>query len=141
MKSFALILSTILFAMSINAQEKSDNWQITWNEKVILSTASENQKANVKNVDFKESAVLGISYKEAEPKADWSRSFILFDESDNELLRKENKSMTKIGSEELKKAIGDKNTIKIYTVSLPTDPNMAAQVRVRRVHLCTLVLN
>ena len=141
MKSLAIILTCFLFAMTTNAQEQTDKWQIKWNGKAILSTAAESEKDNVRKVDFNENTVLALSYKEATPKADWARSFLLFDEGDNELLRKENVSMTKIGSEELKKAIGNNKTIRIYTISLPTDPQMAAQVRVRRVHLCTLVLN
>jgi hypothetical protein len=124
----------------MNAQEKADTWNIKWKGEVILSATAENEKENVKSVVLDDASILVVRYKEAVAKADWARSILIFGEGDNELMRINSKA-AKIGAEELKKAIGNNKTIKIYTVSLPTDPEMAARVRVRRVHLCTLVLN
>jgi hypothetical protein len=140
MKTLTLVISYLLFAMTINAQEKTDTWNIKWKGEVILSATAENEKENVKSVVLDDATVLVVRYKEGVAKADWARSILIFGEGDNELMRINNKA-AKIGGEELKKAIGNNKTIKIYTVSLPTDPEMAARVRVRRVHLCTLVLN
>ena len=66
---------------------------------------------------------------------------MFFDENDQELSRKDNTRNAKITAAELKKLFGDKKKIKIYTIAVPTDPDLAARVRVRRMHLCTLELN
>lgn len=80
-------------------------------------------------------------YKEAKPAAGWIRSLMFFDENDNDLLRKDSISATtKIDNAAIKQLFAGKKKIRIYTISLPTDPNLAARIRVRRVHLCTLEL-
>lgn len=141
MKTLILVLTYLSFSMSINAQEKMDSVKVKWNRNVIFSGAVESEKDNTVKFSFNEGSVLEIIYKEAERKADWTRTLLIFDNSDNELARFENGYKTKLGGDVLKNIIGNNKTLKVYTISLPTDPEMAARVRVRRVHLCTLVLN
>ena len=126
-----------------NAQP--DSWKITWNKKIILQTSTSNEAANVRKIrsaDLNKNYILEISYKEADPKKEkeWTRSFIFFDETDSEIARRDGARKWKVTAAELKKFFGDKKKIKIYTIAIPTDPNLAARVRVRRVHLCTLVV-
>jgi hypothetical protein len=144
MKKIILLLSLSFVYMLPQAQNlQSDSWKIKWNKKVILETGKSNETINTRNIklaDLKKNYVLEISYKESDPKKEWNRSFLFFDESDNELLRKDSTRNTMIAAAELKKIFGDKKKIKIYTIAVPSDPDMAARVRVRRVHLCTLEL-
>jgi hypothetical protein len=147
MKKIFLLLSLGLTYMLLYAQNaQPDSWKIKWNKKVILETSKSDEAANVRKIkmsDLKKNYFLEINYKEADAKKEreWTRSFMFFNESDNELLRKDSTRSWKISAAELKKLFGDKKKIKIYTVAVPTDPNMAARVRVRRVHLCTIELN
>lgn len=141
MKRISWIFSLLLANFFTQAQ---DSWKIKLNTKAILSSNAENEAANTKKVtssEFDKKGDLEILYKEESAKEGWSRSLLFFDENDNELLRKDSiTTNTRINNTSLKNLVADKKKLKIYTISLPTDPNMAAAIRVRRVHLCTLEL-
>ena len=143
MKKLLLFLNFSLITMSLFAQ--TDSWKIKWNKKIILETSKEDETANTQKINLADrgkACFLEISYKEADPKSVKAlrRSFLLFDENDKQLLKKDSTRSATISAAELKKLFGDKTKIKIYTVAIPTDPRLAARVRVRRVHLCTLEL-
>ncbi len=145
-KKMTIFLSLSFVYMLGQAQDaQPDSWKITWNKKIILHSSTSNEAANVrkiKSADLNKNYILQISYKEADVKKekDWIRSFTFFDETDNEITRKDSTRKVKIAAAELKKMFGDKKMVKIYTVAIPSDPNLAARVRVRRLHLCTLVV-
>ncbi|HEX7905285.1 MAG TPA: hypothetical protein VF487_15540 [Chitinophagaceae bacterium] len=141
MKNLLLLLTFLSTAFLSQAQ---DSWKIKLNQKVLLSAAAEDEAKNtkkIKRIELNKPGNLEVLYKEMPVKTGWQRSLLLFDEKDMELWRKDNsKAITKISNATLKKLFAGKNKIEIYTISLPTDPNKAAAVRVRRVHLCTLEL-
>jgi len=138
-----ILLATILSlaAFMVNAQ---DSWIIKLNNKAVITANKEDEDANVKTVKRSELAKAGslqVFYKETEPKTGWRRSILLFDENDNELSRIDSlTSKSKISNATLKKGFQGKTKIHIYTIALPADPNLAAAIRVRRVHLGTLKL-
>ena len=146
MKKLSLILCFSLAYMLSNAQfPATDSWKISWNKKVIAETNNKTGSAGtakIKAADLKKNYSLDISYKEADAQKEkqWIRSFMIVDESDKELLRKDGIRTWKITSTELKKLFGDKKKIMICTIAIPSDPDLAARVRVRRVLLCTLEL-
>lgn len=122
---------------------EENSWQIKWNKKLLLDASKENESANTKKIkkaELDKNYCLEIIYKEADPKnkKEWTRSFHFFGDSENELLRKDSTWNVNIPAAELKKLLGDQRKIRIYTIAIPTDPDLAARVRVRRVHLCTL---
>jgi len=138
MKKILLIAGLICSGITADAQAGS--WKIKLNNKTILSTRTEDEKANckkIKLVEWNKPGTLSISFKEDEPGM-WIRAFLFYDKEDNELLRKDSTTQLVIAFSELKKLFKDKKEIIIYTVIAPTDPRMA--IRVRRVHLCTLKL-
>ncbi|HET6995580.1 MAG TPA: hypothetical protein VFI06_11395 [Chitinophagaceae bacterium] len=146
MKKIFTVLTLGLALSSFKAKNaEPDSWKITWNKKVILQTSKSDESANtrkIKSGDLKKNYTLDISYKESDPKKEkeWIRSFMIFDEKDAELLRKDSTRQAKISAAELKKLFAANKKLKIYTIAIPSDPEMAARVRVRRVHLCTLQL-
>ncbi len=116
-------------------------WQVFVNKQLILQSNTEDPAANSKTVKAKDLFTnngLQIIYTE-EPDAQLNRSYIIMDNNRRELFRAENTKQP-FNAAELKKAIGDQNTIVLYTVAIPSDPALAATVRVRPVHLCTLIL-
>ena len=141
MKNLILLLT---FLSTVFVSQAQDSWKIKLNKKVLLSATAEDEVKNIKkikSVELNKPGYLEVLYKEMPVKTGWQRSLLFFDENDTELWRKDNsKAATKISNAILKKLFTGKNKIKIYTISLPTDPNKAAAVRVRRVHLCTLEL-
>jgi len=148
MKRSLFILSLAfswLFSQSQMEVVKQDTWKIKWNKKVVLDASRENEKANTKKLkkaELSKKYFLEITYKESDPAKQkaWKRSFIFFGDNDNELLRKDSTRNVTISAAELKNLFGDQKKIRIYTMAIPTDPDLAARVRVRRVHLCTLEL-
>ncbi|HEX7847199.1 MAG TPA: hypothetical protein VF476_15470 [Chitinophagaceae bacterium] len=141
MKKIFLIAGLVFMAFQLSAQ---DSWKLKQAGKVLLSANAENETANttkIKRTAFDKSGTLDILYKDSKPAAEWKRTLLFFDENDNELLRKDSiTATTKINNSTLKELFTGKKKIRIYTISLPTDPNKAAAIRVRRVHLCTLEL-
>jgi hypothetical protein len=146
MKKIIFILSLSLAYLLPQAQTSvAGSWKIKWNKKIILETNKSDETANTKKIkaaDLKKKYLLEISYNEADAQKEkeWKRSFMILDENDNELLRKDSIRHVTIAATELKKLFGNKKKIKIYTSAIPTDPDLAARARVRIVYMCTLVL-
>ncbi len=146
MKKIVFILGLCFTWLLSQAQfPQSDSWKISWNKKVIAETNKKTEAAGIgkiKTADLKKNYSLEIVYKEADiqKEKEWIRSFMIVDESDKELARKDSIRTWKITSAQLKKLFGNKKKIILYTIAIPSDPDLAARVRVRRVQLCTLEL-
>jgi hypothetical protein len=134
---FAFLLSFV--GISAIAQ---DSWKVCLDKKVLLNTSTEDVEKNViklSSAGLNKSKTFIVSYNEATPQKGWERTITAYDGKDNELRKQTGKKFT-IKTPELKTLLDKYETIKIYTVNSPTDPKMKSQVRLRRVHLCTLVL-
>ena len=138
MKALLLFL-TLAVSTSLFAQ--TDSWKLSHNGKVKLEASEESEKnrVEIKAAELNKKGLLSIAFKEGTPQKDWQRQIMVFDPSDNELVNTK-ASLVKLSNTELKKFFGKSKTLMVYTMSLPKDPALAATVRVRRVHLCTLVL-
>lgn len=139
MIKIAFIFSGILlFTQTVPAQ--SGSWTIQLNKKTIISTDTENKEVNCKKIKssaWNKPGRLSIRFTENEPDT-WFRSFLFYDENDQELLRKDSTTAFTLSFSELKKIFTGKSEINIFTVVAPVDPTIA--IRMRRVHLCTLRL-
>ena len=147
MKHFFLGLLAVTGFLLAAAQSapKTDTWSIKLNGENVFTASKENETANTVKIAardlVKKNSCVEINYVPALANAGWSRSIMLYDENDNELLNKKmSGDSLYIAGSEWKKLATQKKKIKIYTISLPDDPKLAATVRVRRVHLCTLEL-
>jgi hypothetical protein len=119
------------------------SWKIRLNNSTILSTDSENETRNLRKID--KAALSGKGYFEAiytntSGEKGLIRSILFVDENDNEVMRKDSVRRIKIPIGELKKMFEGHNQIRVFTLAIPADPDKAALVRVRRLHLCTLEL-
>ena len=138
MKSFLLLGFSVFLALRSFAQ---DSWKITLNEKNIFNTSTENEEKNIVKIrssDLQKKKEFLLTYTEKPKKTDWIRSVMVVGENDHELLRVEGNKI-KIKNAALDSLFAKSKTLRIYTISLPKDPAKRATVRVRRVHLCTLV--
>lgn len=144
-KLFLLISLSSAYLLPQAQGSRPDSWTIKLNKKIILDAFKYSETANTRNIkssDLDKTGFLEIIYHPgdtAQAKT-WKRSFLLMDETDKELLRKDSTLCVKITNAELKKLLGDKNKISIYTIALPLNMELAARIRVRRLHLCTLVV-
>jgi DNA segregation ATPase FtsK/SpoIIIE-like protein len=146
-RSFFIISLALswLFSQSQTEVIKEDSWKIKWNKKVLLEAHQSNEKTNTKKIkktELSKKYSLEVAYKESDPakEKEWNRSFMFVGDNDNELLRKDSTRKVSITAAELKKLFANQKKIRIYTIAIPTDPDLAARVRVRRVLLCTLEL-
>lgn len=119
-----------------------DSWKVCLDRKVLLNTSTEDAEKNVVKIssaDLKKAKTFLVNYIDAAPQKGWERTIIIFNGQDKELSKQTGKKFT-LKASTLKTLLHKYQTIKLYTINSPTDPKMKAQVRLRRVHLCTLVL-
>ena len=138
-----LICLAAVLIPALSFGQRSSSWTVKVNKKTILSASIESEKANLRKLkqsEWKKNGYLEVAYRETPVKKGWSRSIFLVDENDNDLLRKDSVSNFKVSLAELRKTFAGSSRIKIYTTSIPLDPELAARARVRRVHLCTIEL-
>jgi len=119
-----------------------DSWTVKWDGNAILQASGEDEKKNTvrltpSSLDQRTSLIL--EYSQGEKRAGWERTIMLVDDRDKVLVKKKG-SVFSISNTGLKSLFKESRVLHLYTVSLPTDPDLKVRVRVRRVHLCTLVL-
>jgi hypothetical protein len=131
----------ILFATTVAVTKTiEDKWKITHNGRQLLHTSKEDatrNKATIRLVDLKKTGLLEINYMEQEAQKGWKRT-IAFTAGD-EVLYEQHGNYFKLTNTFLYSLSKELGAVDIYTWSLPTDPKVAATVRVRRVHLGTIV--
>lgn len=135
---FILVMAS-LGAVAAGLQKAS--WIISHNNKQRLKTVRESESKNlitINRAELKKTGQLFINYQGTQEQG-WKRTISFFDTKDNELL-KHSGSLLKVGNSKLNALANRVDTIRIYTMALPADPAVAATVRVRRVHLATLVI-
>lgn len=140
MKFLFFLLISACFSTSSSAQA---SWKIRLNDTTVLSTTSENEEKNtiyLKPHQLKKKKDLLLTYTSTERKKEWERTMMVYNEKDQELVSKKGNEL-KIKNSELLSFFKRSKQIKIYTIAVPTDPKLKASIRVRRVHLCTLVLH
>lgn len=134
---FAFFLSSI--GISAIAQ---DSWKVCLDKKVLLDAPGEDEKKNLVRIsaaEWKKGKTFTLIYKENSPRKGWERTILMYDEKDNELKKQKGKKL-KLKTSALKSLLNQYKTVKIYTINSPTDPKLKERVRIRRVHLCTLIL-
>ena len=118
------------------------SWKVRLNEKTVLNTTVEDEEKNVirlKKSDLRKKKDFTLHFREENKKTDWERTLLVYDEKDRELVKQKGNHL-KIKNSRLLTYFSEAAHLKIYTIALPTDPKLRAAIRVRRVHLCTLVL-
>lgn len=135
-----LILFTAILFITVNTNAQMGSWTIKLNSKKITTTSKEDETKNCKKLkpaDWEKAGNLEISFKEDEPDA-WVRSFLFYDEDDNEIFKADSTTKFSINLEKLRTLYKGKKSLIIYTIISPTDPNIA--IRMRRVHLYSFML-
>lgn len=144
MKKIILLLFCF-FALAALKAGASDNWRITFNNKVIFK-GSDNQMnplAILKRTKVRKSDCLLIQYNTQDADKRWKRIFYINDSSEQSIktidLDEQNGSVSVDAS--VLQEMTKKSPVFIYTVSLPKDPALAAAIRVRRILLCKIEWN
>lgn len=136
MKAFLAIACIIAGTMVAAGQ---DRWTVVHNGKTRLEAKNESAKNSffVKREELQQKGTLSIFIKDKSPRKDWVRTILVVDEAENEIANG-NGDLMKVSNKQLFKAAASARKIHIYSISLPSDPEKAALVRVRRIHLATI---
>jgi hypothetical protein len=138
MKIFFAFLLSLIGTLAL----AQDSWKICLDKKTLLKTSTEDEKKNfveISSTDLKKAKALIINYNEPSQQKGWERTISVYNVDDQELKIQTGKKLS-LKVAELKNLLNQYKEIKIYTLNSPTDPKMKMQVRLRRIHLCTLVL-
>lgn len=138
MKIYLLLMMGLL---TINLQAQ-DKWTAWLNKKPVLQTTAESEEENVvrvKAASLKNKNLFTLTYLEQPKQKGWTRSMMIFDPNDQEIKRVKGNKLSYSNSN-LLTLLKKHKKIMFYTWSIPDDPAIKERIRVRRVHLCTLVL-
>lgn len=137
-----LLYLLFFIAFSMNASAQDASWKITHNGKTRLSATSESEEKNkvqIRTADLKKKGAMVVNFLQKEKQAGWSRFIAVYDGQDNELLQSKGSTM-KMDNAKLLSLLRKNNKLRIFTWALPDDPELAARIRIRRVHLVTIEL-
>lgn len=126
-------------AFAVNAQDWK--WKIKLNSKTLVSTSNEDEKVNTKkisSIEWKKNGLLELSFEPTNDNGFWIYSFQFDDEKGNQLFNADSTTKVTMPLAKLRKLFAGKKNVKIYMVQRPSNPDI--MVRVRRVHLYTLML-
>jgi len=144
MKKIICVLFAFIAILSVSAQDEIA-WNVFHDKKKLFSSSIENEEQNNLTInlsDLKSGKDFIISYRgvnSPDNKDAWKRTIGVYTPADKELYRKDS-GVIKIPEQQIKKMLQENKSIKVYTWALPKDPKEAARVRIRRVHLCTIML-
>ncbi|WP_155990245.1 hypothetical protein [Terrimonas ferruginea] len=115
-------------------------WEISLGKQTILKSREENKESNqVVLTKDKLQQSLTIAYYDEDPSL-YIRSIMITNAEGNTVFRKESVTQLTISAKEFAALWQNNTTLEIQTFGLPSDPELAARVRIRPRHLCTFVL-
>jgi hypothetical protein len=133
----------IMMGLITSSMQAQDSWTVHLNKKSVLEASEESIDKNsirINASDLKKKNNFVLTYFENPKQKGWTRSLMVFDSSDKELKRIKGTKLSLTNSNVLS-LLKKYKSIQLYTWSIPDDPALKARIRVRRVHLCTLVLD
>lgn len=135
-----LLLSILSFAGLVSTAQL--NWNISYQKKDMLKKVTENPAKNLVNIpkkSLKKSGSFIISFNN--PDTAYNYTLMVDDDNHSGIKSWDNmiKSVT-ITTSELSSIFQNNTKIHFYYTAIPKDPAKAAVVRMRPVHVCTLIL-
>ena len=134
MKTMFVLITGLFLSLATRAQ---DRWMVLLNTKALLTANEEDTVKNVVKVDDLKKGSLMVTYHPGKVENERKRRIMIYDANDNELYSKEAHNIA-VPVDSLKKWRLMTPRIKIYTV--PVLGEAGVNVRLRRVHLATIVL-
>jgi hypothetical protein len=149
MKKILLLLLLISVTHMVKAQLP---WKVKLGSKYVLQTTEEDEEKNIlviKNSKIGTKNNLTLSYKIPADEKEWVRTVMFDDMNGSTIAENSSLSVAKKGTSTISYFIANKQLslllnkykkITVYVTSIPSDPEKAAMVRVRKVHVCTISL-
>ncbi len=138
------ILAFIFSSMLIAKAQKSNSFSVKLNEKNIIINKSIPESNAIEctytKANIKAKNALVITIKEKIPNAEWHREFTITDKNGNELNRSIQKTTSGVFGISLVLPSGFKGVVKIITITIPNDPNIAATMRLKSYNLANITV-
>lgn len=137
--------------MAVSSIHAQLAWKVKLGSKVVLQTKGENENKNkvqIKFLNTDRKSNLVFSYHPATDEKAWVRTLMVDDSSgagiigspeDVAVKKTKTEICFTISNKQLREIKKTHHFIKIYYTSIPSDPAKAALVRVRKVHVCTII--
>ena len=126
-------------SVTMHAQQ---TWSISHQKKTVLKNVSEDPDNNVITISkalLNTTGCFVITFKAYDTA--YTRTVMAYDTVRNGLKNWDDvKKKISIPNAELKSVMAGKNKINIYYTEIPKDPEKAALIRVRLIHICTIIL-
>ena len=135
MKQVFLFLLAVCVGFASKSQER---WTIQLNSKTLLTATGEDTTRNVVKANDLKKGSLIVTYHPGKVENERKRRIMIYDINDRELYAKETHSIS-VPVASLKKWRLTSPQVKVYTI--PVLGEEGANVRLRRVHLCTIKLD
>lgn len=115
-------------------------WQISLGKQSVLRTGEENKERNqvILSKDQLQQS-LSIAYYDDDPSL-YIRSFIILNAEGNPIYRSDSTTKLNFSATEFANLWKGNSVLDIQTIGVPSDPDLAARIRLRPRHLCTFVL-
>lgn len=115
-------------------------WQISLGKQSVLKSRQESKESNqvVLTKDQLQQPVT-IAFYDDDPSL-YIRTIMIMNAEGNTIFRKENTTQVTLSAKEFAALWQNNKTLEVQSFGIPSDPDLAARVRIRPQHLCTFVL-
>lgn len=141
----SIMFLLLLCGFFTNAQEGA-SWKIILNKKAILTASGQEDtlknKLQLKKSDLANNNIFKIEYSEPKNSTTrgWVRTIVIMDTTSAVVVQQDSVSLLQLYNKDLMKLLWSRQKVDVYTWLKPLDPGMAAAIRIRRFHLCTIEL-
>jgi len=138
-------LFLIIFIAPFARAQESASWKVSLGKKNILTGTAEDTSKNIisfKKADLTNNGMFKIEYTEPKNSATkgWVRTIALMDTASAVVAQRDSTNELRFYNKDMLKILWSRKKVTLYTWAAPADPAMAAAIRIRRQHLCTIVL-
>ena len=141
-----LLMSLLLLKGFFSNAQEGANWKIVLNKKAILTASGQEDtlknKLQLKKSDLDNNNIFKIEYNEPKNSTTkgWVRTIVIMDTTSAVVVQQDSVSLLQLYNKDLMKLLWSRQKVNVYTWVKPLDPGMAAAIRIRRFHLCSIEL-
>ena len=140
-KIIGVIIILLAFSSAVFSQSE-DSWTLKLNGRILYKgNPSEEKTISVKSRRFRKNDKIVFTYRMAQPNNTYNRT-IFINDAENTLIKevhmKNQSGSISVNASTINAFLKKKETLNIYTTSLPKSAAEAALVRISRVKLCTI---
>ena len=140
-----LVFSLCLITCLVHSQEGA-SWKVVLNKKIILNGKGQEDtaknKLQIKKSELSNNSIFKIEYIEPmnSTAMGWKRTMAIMDTASVIIVQYDSSSILQLYNKDMMKILWNRKKVNVFTWARPLDPGMAAAIRLRRLHLCSIEL-